>query len=335
MKIGKVSESVLKRSILRQLHTERDEIVNGAGVGEDCAIFALSDAENMVSSVQEAQIADQRDATIAIQKCVNNLVVSGATPIAVMIALLLPRTIEEPEIKELMQEVEKACGALEMQIAGGQTRILTAVNEPIMVVTGYGKVETTAYRTCRSAKPGHDIVLSKWIGLEGTAMLAKQYRQELLTRYPAYLVEEAAGFDRYLSLIPEAATAMKSNVCAMHDASEGGIFATLWELAEAAGVGLTIDMKKLPIRQETVEVCEYLGVNPYELMSGGCLVMTTEDGLGLVAALEAEGIPATVVGKLTDRNDRIILNEDEVRYMDRPKQDEIYKMIENFHKIQI
>ena len=119
---------------------------------------------------------------------------------------------------------------------------------------------------------------------------------------------------------------MKSGVCAMHDASEGGIFGALWELAEGAGVGLTIDLKKLPLRQETVEVCECCNINPYELKSGGCLVMTSEDGKGLVAALEAEGIPAVVVGRLTDSNDRIIKNDDEVRYMDRPRTDEIYKL---------
>ena len=54
--------------------------------------------------------------------------------------------------------------------------------------------------------------------------------------------------------------------------------------------------------------------------------MTTEDGPGLVAALESEDIPAVIVGKVTDSNDRIIVNEDEVRYMDRPKQDEIYRI---------
>ena len=99
----------------------------------------------------------------------------------------------------------------------------------------------------------------------------------------------------------------------------------IWELAEGAGTGLTVDLKKLPLRQETVEVCECCNINPYELKSGGCVVMTSEDGCGLVAALEAGGIPAVVVGRLTDSNDRIILNEDEVRYMDRPRTDEIYK----------
>ena len=159
---------------------------------------------------------------------------------------------------------------------------------------------------------------------EGTAILAKRNKEKLLARYPAYFIEEAAGFDRYLSVVPEAAAAVKSGVNAMHDASEGGIFGALRELAEKAGVGLTIDLKKLPLRQETVEVCECCQVNPYELASGGCLIMTAKDGQSLVKALEAEGIPAAVVGRTTDSNDRIILNEDEIRFLDRAGQDAVY-----------
>ena len=155
-------------------------------------------------------------------------------------------------------------------------------------------------------------------------MLAHRGREELLSRYPAYLIEEAISFEQYLSVIPEAAVAVKSGECALHDASEGGILAALWEMAEMAGVGLTIDLKKLPIRQETVEICEALGINPYELLCGGCLIMTCADGGSLVRALEEAQIPAVVVGKITDSNDRLILNEDETRYMDRPAQDSIY-----------
>ena len=100
--------------------------------------------------------------------------------------------------------------------------------------------------------------------------------------------------------------------------------AALWELAEGAGVGLTIDIKKIPVRQETVEVCNQLNVNPYELLSGGCLLMTTRNGTGLAADLEAAGIPAAVIGRTTDSNDRLILNDGEERYLDRPAQDGIY-----------
>ena len=195
-------------------------------------------------------------------------------------------------------------------------------------MTGYGIRKTGAVQMdVRKKLAGQDIIITKWIGLEGTADLAARNQEGLLTRYPAYLVEEAAAFDRYYSILPEAATAVKSGGCTMHDASEGGIFAGLWEMAEGAGVGLTIDMKKLPLRQETVEVCEFCNVNPYELRSGGSLIIASPEGTAVVEALAAEGIPAVIVGRFTDSNDRLILNEDEVRYMDRPHRDEIYKNV--------
>lgn len=334
MKTGKVPENVLKRSVLRQLKTERKEILNGAGVGRDCAIFSFSD-NPVISCMQEAPVAVNdaagcrlEDHTVRytmaqlVQKCANNLAAGGAEPVAAMIALLLPEALEEPELKALMAEAELKCSELSMAIAGGQTRVTGEVVSPVAVVTGFGKGHPA-----KAAEPGQDVVISKWIGLEGTAFLAERYREELLARYPAYLVEEAAGFHRYLSILPEAATAMKSGVCAMHDASEGGIFAALWELAEVSGVGLNIDLKKLPLRQETVEVCECCGVNPYQLLSGGCLVMTAEDGQGLVDSLHARDIPAVVVGRVTDKSDRLLLNEDEIRYMDRSGPDELYRIL--------
>lgn len=324
----------MKRSVLRQLKTERKELLNGAGVGKDCAIFSFSDG-CVISCMQEALVAVSDVAgcrpnehtvryTMAqlIQKCANNLAASGAEPVAVMIALLLPETVEEPELKGLMAEAEIKCSELSVAIAGGQTRITGEVVSPVAAVTGFGKGIPV-----KPAVPGQDVVISKWIGLEGTAFLAERYREKLLARYPAYLVDEAAEFHRYQSILPEAATAMKSGVSAMHDASEGGIFAALWEMAEESGVGLNIDLKKLPIRQETVEVCECCGVNPYQLLSGGCLVMTAEDGSGLVDSLRARGIPAVVVGRVTDKSDRLLLNEDEIRYMDRSGPDELYRIL--------
>ena len=74
----------------------------------------------------------------------------------------------------------------------------------------------------------------------------------------------------------------------MHDVTEGGIFGALWEIAEASGVGLEIDLKKIPLKQETVEICEFFGINPYELISSGSMLMATEDGNGLVMELEKQ-----------------------------------------------
>ena len=344
MNSGKVPVNVLKRSVLRQLKNKRSEIANSAGLGADCAIFEPFSEGQLVTCVQEGVVelccendlaeAEREDPSVMpmrrfFQKCANNLATAGAEPVAAELVIFLPESVEEPELKALMSEAEGIAAELNIQIIGGQTRESSAVRQPLATVTGYGLRTTGAeQKDVRKKLAGQDIIITKWIGLEGTADLAARNQEELLTRYPAYLVEEAAAFDRYYSILPEAATAVKSGGCTMHDISEGGVFAALWEMAEGAGVGLTIDMKKLPLRQETVEVCEFCNVNPYELRSGGSLIIASPEGTAVVEALAAEGIPAVIVGRFTDSNERLILNEDEVRYMDRPQRDEIYKETE-------
>ncbi len=313
MRPGKVSDSVLKRSVLKQIHTRRQEVLNGAGVGEDCAVFASADG--FFTCVSEAAVAGKADMARVLIKCVNNLATAGARPIAALITLLLPEDAQEQQLKDLMAGAEESCSRLQMQIAGGHTAVSRHVDCPIACVTAHGIPDPDIEMGKPSAaKPGQDIVLTKWIALEGTAILTRKNEERLLKRYPAHLVEEAA-------------VAAKSGVRAMHDASEGGILAALWEMAEGSGVGLKIDMRKIPIRQETVEVCELCEVNPYTLASGGCLILAADHGQTLVEQLAGEKIPATVIGQFTDSHDRLIYNGDEKRYLDKPAQDEIFRYI--------
>ena len=331
MRTGKLPESALTRSVLKQVHTGNNKITHprkcfafentkGAAIGSDCAFFAASDAQVLAWCAQEAAVAMQADAGAAlVQKCVNNLACAGATPVSAQISIMLPESFEEADVKALMTDLSKACTKHGIQIAGGDTNVTSAVTLPIVTITAIGVTSKEEMHDLSMAKAGQDLVLTKWIGLEGTAILAKNDREALLARYPAYLVDEAAGFDQYLSVEPEAKLAAANGAAAMHDLSQGGVFGALWELAEGAGLGLSVDLKKIPIRQETVEVCEVCGVNPYEMKSGGSLLITAEDGEKIAMALEAEGIPAVVIGKLTQGADRTLQNEEEVRFLDRPR----------------
>ncbi len=326
MRPGKLSDSILKRTVLKQVKNKRSEIISGAGVGEDCAIFAC-EGSDIASCVEEYVVADGQSMWRAIHKCANNLATSGAEPFAVMLGIILPPKASEEKLKKLMEAAAQAARELNMQIAGGHTMVSPYVTQKLAVITAYGKVAKGTCLTTKGVKPGQDIVMTKWIGMEGTAILAQKNREGLLSRYPEYLVDEAAGFDKYLSVIPEAKIASEVGECRMHDASEGGILAALWELTDSSGVGLTVDMKKIPIRQETVEVCEFCDVNPYELLSGGCLVITTKDGDALVEKLHEQNIPAIVVGKITDSHDKMIVNGEEKRYLDKPQTDEIHRFL--------
>lgn len=326
MKIGKLPENVLKRSILRQIHTKRDEVLLGAAIGEDCAAMKLAEDEIFVLSTDPITGTAVDVGNLAVQITLNDLASAGAEPIGIMLSVLLPVDITEPEIRKMMQQVEEACNQSGVQIMGGHTEVTPVVKQSVITVTGVGKAKEGALISTAGAEPGMDIVVTKWVGLEGTSILAKEKQQELLQRFSENFIFRAQKFDQMLSVIPEAAIAVKSGVSAMHDVTEGGIFGALWEMAEASGVGLEIELKKIPLKQETVEICEFFGVNPYELISSGAMLMAAEDGNKLVLDLKKEGIPATIIGKATMGNDRVLLNGEERRFLEPPKTDELYRV---------
>ena len=327
MKVGKVPEAVLKRSVLKQIRTNRPEVLLGASVGEDCAAVALKEDEMFVLSTDPITGTAKDIGHLAIQITLNDLASAGAEPIGVMLTFLLPEKISEAKLRTMMEQAEAAAHAANVQIMGGHTEVTRVVNQPVISVVGVGKAKKGHLISTAGARPGMDVIVTKWVGLEGTSIIAKEREDDLLTRYPKTLVETAKKFDAYLSVLPEAAVAVKSGVSAMHDVTEGGIFGALWEMAESAGVGLEIDLKKIPIRQETVEVCEFFDINPYELICSGSMLMAAADGNGLVRALTAANIPAVCIGKVTEGNDRVLLSGEERRFLEPPKVDELYKVV--------
>lgn len=326
MRVGKIPVNVLKRSILKELHNPmRDEVIKGAEVGADNALLRLKMRETAVVNTQCYQADSEIFAAMAVYKAVNNLVCEGAEPVAVTIALTLPEGFSEQRLKDYMQEITRAAAECNVDILGGDTKIFPAVRVPVITVTGIGSVCDERNVSQRKVTAGQELVVSKWIGMEGAVLLAKEKEPELASRYPYSLIEAVKELDNKILVSMEAYLAAEAGA-AMHDLSEGGILGGLWEFSEHYQVGLEVDLKKIPVRQEIIEICEYFELNPYGLRSGGALLMAVDKGSMLVQKLLAKGIPAAVIGKVTDENQRIIYNEEEKRYLDRPSPDEIYKI---------
>ena len=79
--------------------------------------------------------------------------------------------------------------------------------------------------------------------------------------------------------------AQEAGVSALYAMKEGGFLSALWKMAEASQVGLTVDFRKVPIRQETIEVCEIFDINPYRLESEGSVLLGIRGGQELVQKL--------------------------------------------------
>ncbi len=327
MKIGKIPQTVLKRSVLNQIRHRRDEVLLGPAVGEDCGIIDINGDDAVALSTDPVTGTLQDIGIYAVHVAANDIVSSGAEPIGIMLTILMPESCSETDLRNLINEAESICRHLNIEIIGGHTEVTKAVNQPVVTVTGIGKIKKRNIIRTSEAKPGQEIVMTKWAGLEGTAILARAKEKELLKKYPASFIDSAKRMLDYISVVPEAKIAREIGVFSMHDAAEGGIFGTLWDIGAASKTGLEVDLQKIQLKQETVEICEFFDINPYMLISGGCLLIVTDRGNLLTDRLIAEGIPATVIGRITEGNDRIILNGEERRFLEPPKADELYKVI--------
>lgn len=326
VKKGRISESVLKRSVLKYLHNQRKEVIRGAGF--DCAFLkcsSTSDGEVTAVSTQTITLPVKDAGMLAVHAAANNIAAAGAECVAAMLAITLPAEWEETGLQELMKQAEAACGYWNMQIAGGHTEVSDKVRSPVITATVLGKANENVLKQDKAKAAELDILMTKWAGLEGTMILAREKEKELLSRYPLGLLQAAQDFEKYLPIQREAAGARKSGVYTMHDMRNGGVFGGLWELSRSMGVGLSVDLKKIPIKQETIEICEFFDINPYELLSGGSLLIACEKGEALAETLAEAGIPSAVIGHTQGGNDRIIRNGDEIRFLEPAKTDEIWK----------
>lgn len=325
MRIGKVSNTVLQRSIMKQIKHRREEVIFPAGVGEDCAAFEVGAEEHVLISTESIIGTEQELGELAVHGVANDLAAGGARVIGIVVNILLPEQAREIVIKRIMLQLEEVCSQLEIEILEVNTEVTRAVNQLLLTITGVGACKKGELLPTRGLRAGDDLVMTKWAGLLGTARLAKTRLEELTKKYTTDFISQAADFTEYSSVVRDAHIAKQVGVTCMHYVAERGIYGALWDLSLAAGVGFEVELANIPIRQETVEICEFYDLNPYQLMSGGSLLIGTTNGNAMVKALSEVGINAEVIGKAVKGNDKVIIREGERFSLEPPKADEFYK----------
>lgn len=322
MKSGKLPESMLKRSIFKQIRNKRKEVITGAKVGIDGAVIDVRGAEGVITSSSYACGSSEEDVYMAVVHAINNVKVMGGNPVAVEDVILIPEDYNEPELRKIAETLEKAACDANIQICGGHTQIVSAVNEPVITVNVIGM--TDKIMTKSKAHAGMDIVMVGYSGMEGVYLAALKKEDVIKEKYNTYIYDMIMEYKNNLLIKDEAMIAISAGADILHDIGEGGVFGALWDIAQVAGTGIKVDFKKIPIKQETIEVCEIFDINPYALKSAGSFIIICDRGYDMAEYLRSNDIDATVIGTTTDNNDRILINEDEVRYLEPPKRDEYY-----------
>ncbi len=265
----------------------------------------------------------------SVQINANDIATAGARPVWYMCTLLLPPGTSESTLEKIMRGVDSASRKLGITVLGGHTEATKGLDRPI--IAGFMVGESN--RKVLSSQGGHVgdvILLTKSAGLEGTAILASDYEEEL-KQVPSNVLARARSFSKKISIVKEALSIARiRGVHALHDPTEGGVLNGFWEMAEASRLGIEIWADQIPVAEETRGICSVLRLDPLKLMSSGCLLAAVDRSAvaKVTTTLRRLRVRVSEVGRMsTEGNGRYMIQGNGRRALVAVPRDELYKMI--------
>ncbi|MGL6174124.1 MAG: AIR synthase family protein [Cellulosilyticaceae bacterium] len=322
---GKVPNEILREQIFNELKFKRDEVVVYPNVGEDCSVLEFEKDMQIVLSTDPITGAISEIGNLAVNISCNDVCSSGAEPVGILVTLLLPVGTTKEDVQRIMKDIHSVAEKNKVVVLGGHSEVTDAVVRPIISTTVIGKVKKGHLVCTNGARVGDDLILTKWAGLEGTAIIAHDYEKELRRHLDKDTIDQAQGLKEHLSVIHESKLIQNLEITSMHDVTEGGVLGGCYEVAECSGVGVEIILENIPVLECTRAICELAQISPYKLISSGCMLLTTSEGEKCIEILQAEGIQATIIGRIIDGEKMIIENE-QISLLDAPESDELYKV---------
>jgi hydrogenase expression/formation protein HypE len=322
---GKVPPELLRRYALGR-GAPRSELLVGPGIGEDAAVVDLGGAVAVLSS-DPITGASRNAGWLGVHVACNDIAAMGAAPLGVLITLLLPSDGAVAHLETIMGDVHRACLDLGVAVLGGHSEVTAGLRDPILTLTALGRAEGGRYVTSAGARPGDQLIVTKAAAVEGTAILATDFADELTAELGAELVEEAQRFWSEISVVREGVAAAAAGATAMHDVTEGGVLGALHELADASAVGLRVRLEQIPRRPATDAICGYFSVDPLALVSSGSLLIAAPKERRLAEQLRAQGIEATSIGEVAAGERRLLLRGKSMPLVPPPR-DELWRLLE-------
>lgn len=153
--------------------------------------------------------------------------------------------------------------------------------------------------------------MTGYAGQKETAVLAERCEDRLGREFPLSVIEDAKAMAADYEPPEECLCRARAGI------TSGGVAAALWILGEKLQSGLRVDLRSVPIRQETVEICEILDLDPYSLRSDGAWLIAVDDAQQALLWCRIRNIPAAKIGETTGGDARILECGDVTRYLER------------------
>ena len=291
LEVGKLPPKLLAE-VLETGRPVPPELLLPPTVGEDAGVIAVRSGA-LVAASDPVTLTGQDVGAHAVLVNANDVAVMGARPRWFLATVLLPTGVTEDAVRALYRRMHEALAALDAVLVGGHVEITDSVRRTVVVGHMMGLRQDSNFARTAALEPGHVVVQIGPAPVEGAAVLAAEARTQLEGRVAAATLMEASGAltDPGISVVEPALRATTLGATAMHDPTEGGLSAGLYEMAETAGVRLVVDPDAVLWYEPGRILSEALGVDPWGLLASGALLAAFPgDGVGTaIAMLREEG----------------------------------------------
>jgi hydrogenase maturation factor len=323
---GKLPPDLLERLLA---YTSRSPLLAlGAACGEDAAVAV--GAPTIVLTADPITFTADRIGTYTVAVNANDIVAMGGRAMYLTTTILLPPGTTASRLEGIFAEISEACRKAGVLWAGGHTEVTPAVNRIIVSGHAVGFLSGPPLST-GGARPGDRIGMTKWVGLEGTTLIARERpveSREVLG--PRRHSEVLAWLDSPgISIVEEGRALEGLALTSAHDPTEGGVAMGIQEVCRGSGAGALIHAESLPIREETASLCSRFGLDPLGLLSSGVFLFTApaETAEQARRILTEKGIPCALIGEMLGRGEGVWLEKGGTRLPLRTSaQDEIVKL---------
>ena len=308
--IGKISPEIFKELIFPRLGARSGQVLVGPQHGVDVGIVeiggqAVSFTCDPVFIVPE--YGWERAAWFAIHIIASDSVTSGLKPVYLAIDLNLPMTITKEQLTVMWDTMHRECQKLGITVITGHTARYENCQYPMVggaTMVGVGALDE--YVSPKFITAGDKIIITKGPAIEAAGLFATAFPHLIEREFGQPFSERAQNIFYQMTTVEDALTAVsvgvrQDGVTAMHDATECGVWGGLYEIAQAAGLGVRVEQERIVVEDGVVEICRYFDIDPYASISEGTLIIACREpkAEAVVGALTQKGINSAIVGEFT------------------------------------
>ena len=335
--IGKISAEIFNELIFPRLGAKSQKILVGPQHGTDVGIAEIGDKAVSFTTDPVFIVPEygwERAAWFAIHILTSDAVTCGLPPRFLAIDMNLPMEMTKKQLEIMWHTMHRECENLGISIICGHTARYENCHYPMVggaTVVGVG--EKDDYVSPVFAQAGDEIIITKGPAIEATGIFAAMFPQLIEREFGLDFRQRAEQIFYKMSVVTDAMTAItvgvrQNGVTAMHDATECGIWGGLYEMAEAAGLGVRVEQERIVVEDCVNEICRYFDIDPYASISEGTLIIACRPHKAQKVAhvLFQKGISSSIVGEFTRPEEGMVLvKEGKEEKLEHPIVDPFWK----------